>query len=97
MSTQSAAETIFDDAMGIHGDLDRYERIKNASGCLIDFVWEYLADDGIDYGTVIDANVYAHIEALVAIGMMAQHKFDEERWANIYEDCERLRQQAMAE
>jgi hypothetical protein len=61
---------------------DRHARIDSIvrSSLLCDFVYEYLADDGVTHGTVIDANVFRLVEQMVASAMIAQYDWDAKLW-----------------
>jgi hypothetical protein len=77
---QAAARTIDEDAMGAGVDYtDRNACIASAASCLVDYVYEYLLDDGVSYDTKIDGCVYRLIESMVARAMLAQYEYDQER------------------
>jgi hypothetical protein len=76
--------SIDDDVMGA-GNVDHNDRCARVnslvrSGLLCDFVHEYLFDDDVTYGTVIDVSVFRLIEQLVASAMIAQYDWDAELW-----------------
>lgn len=75
---KAAARTIDEDARGSAGvdHTDRDARITSAASALADYVYEYLLDDGVSYGTVIDLRVYRLMEGVVARAMLAQYEHD---------------------
>jgi hypothetical protein len=54
------------------------EIIRHTANDLTQWVWEFLADDGIDYGYPLDRNLYTRIERAIAQCMWAQHKATDE-------------------
>jgi predicted RNA-binding Zn-ribbon protein involved in translation (DUF1610 family) len=79
---KNVSMAIDDDVMGA-GNVDpkdRDARINGITELLCDYVYEQLFDDDISYGTVIDLNVFRHIEWLVAAAMIAQYDWDAELW-----------------
>jgi hypothetical protein len=81
---KAAARTIDEDATGAGVDhTDRNARIASAASALVDYVYEYLLDDGITYGTEIDVGVYRIMEGMVARAMLAQYEHDQETLADV--------------
>jgi hypothetical protein len=82
---KQATLTIASDAEGA-GDIDyndRFARIDSVAPLLCDFVYEGLQEHGVNYGTVIDARVYAAIEHIVASAMIAQYDHDAKSWGEV--------------
>jgi hypothetical protein len=81
---KAAARTIDEDAMGAGVDpTDRGARIASAASALVDYVYEYLLDDGVTYGSKIDLHVYRLMEGMVARAMLAQYEHDQEQCDNL--------------
>jgi hypothetical protein len=84
---KAAARTIDEDATGATGvdHTDRGARIASAASALVDYVYEYLLDDDITYGTEIDVGVYRIMETMVACAMLAQYEYDQGNCNNLIE------------
>lgn len=89
-------KTVAWDASGTEGERTREQRIRSAAEGLCDYVYEYLADDGIDYGTPIDANVFRHVESLVASAMIAQYDADMKILETVVTDVIRFQRERRA-
>ena len=85
---KDAALTIASDAEGASNvDYnDRLARINGVTHLLCDYVYEWLLDDGVTYGTVIDVHVFRLIEQLVASAMIAQYDEDAKQWGKVITD-----------
>jgi hypothetical protein len=89
-------QTACRDASGTNGELTREERIRSAASELVDYVCEYLLDDGIVYGTPLDTSAFRHIESLVATAMVAQYDADMKILETVVTDVIRIQRERVS-
>lgn len=72
---------IIEDASGANGPerLDRGARIDSAAALLVDYAYEYLADDGVH----LNEDALFIVRSCVAVAMIAQHDHDAKMWCGV--------------
>ena len=76
---------ITEDAFGASGPMDWFARIDSASAALVDWVYEYLADECVH----LDERRLAVVRRMVAVAMLAQHDYDAKMWGCVVEEIEK--------
>ena len=80
------ALTVCENCSGAGGDLSKEEIVADISAALCDYAFEGLDALGVRPGSMVDSKTFDAVARLVAQGMLAQHRFDEEMWLKISAD-----------